>query len=229
MLFQEELRTFGTGVSVQVGAIYQASKALRLGLSYTSPTFYSLEDELMQGLSVDSQDDLDGEIFREQILPNVVNVIGPYNVRTPSKTQASAALIFGKKGLVSADFGVKNYSGSNVSDESNNSFDYLNDRIQNELDSSTYLRIGGETRLGDFSLRAGYWMEQSPYKNSTLKEDYSGFSAGIGIQFGGNSLDFSYSANNQKYAQQMYSLGLTDTASISERAEQLALTYTVRF
>lgn len=229
VLFQEELRTFGTGVSVQVGAIYQASKALRLGLSYTSPTFYALEDEQLQTLSVISQNDLDGEVFTEIVSPNVINVIGPYNVRTPSKTQASAALIFGSAGFVSADIGMKNYTNSNISDNNGTNYGFLNGRIENELDSSTYVRVGAEKRLGDFSLRAGYWMEQSPYKNTARKEDLSGYSLGVGVRFGASALDFAFTASDQKYQQQMYSLGLTDAGSIDQRAEQIALTYSFRF
>lgn len=228
-LFQEELRTFGTGVSLQVGAIFQASKALRLGLSYTSPTFYALEDEQMQVLSVKSQDDLDGDVYTEIIEPNVVNVFGPYNIQTPSKTQASAALVVGTSGFVSADFGVKNYANSNISDNAGTDYGYLNNRIENDLDSSTFMRIGGEKRFGDFTLRAGYWMEQSPYKNTAIKEDFTGYSLGLGVRFGGSALDFAFNASDQKYKQQMYSLGLTDAADISQRAEQIALTYSFSF
>lgn len=229
ILFQEELRTIGTGVSLQVGAIYQASKALRLGLSYTSPTFYELEDEQTQALSVKSQDDLDGPTYTEEINPNVVNVIGPYNVRTPSKTQASAALVIGNSGFLSTDIGMKKFAKATVSDTAGTGYDYLNEKITNELDTSTFIRIGGEKRLGDFSLRAGYWRESSPYKDMSIKEDYAGFSFGLGIRFGGSSLDFAFSANDQKHKQQLYSLGLTDTANITKRAEQIALTYSLRF
>jgi hypothetical protein len=229
VLFQEELRTFGTGVSIQIGAIYQASKAFRLGFSYTSPTFYALEDEQMQALSVKSQDDLDGEVYTEQIKPDVVNLIGPYYIRTPSKTQASAALVVGTSGFISADIGIKNYANANVSDEAGTGFGYLNNRIVNDLASSTFMRVGGEKRFGDVSLRAGYWKEQSPYKNTTIKEDFTGYSLGLGIRFGGSALDFSFSASDQKYKQQMYSLGLTDVADINQRGEQIALTYSFRF
>ncbi len=228
-LFQEELRTFGTGVSLQVGAIFQASKTLRLGLSYTSPTFYALEDEQMQALSVKSQEDLEGDVYTEVIEPNVVNVIGPYNVQTPSKTQASAALVVGTSGFVSADFGVKNYANSNISDNNGTDYGYLNDSIENDLNSSTFMRIGGEKRFGDFTLRAGYWMEESPYKNNIINEDFTGFSLGLGIRFGGSALDFAFGASDQKYRQQMYSLGLTDYADINQRYKQIALTYSFVF
>lgn len=229
VLFEEELRTFGSGISLQVGAIFQASKALRLGFSYTSPTFYALEDEQVQSLSVVSQEDLDGAVFTEIVDPNVVNMIGPYNIQTPSITQASAALVYGKGGFISADLGIKNYASSNISDTNGTDYGYLNDRIENDLDSSTFVRLGGESRVGSFSLRAGYWMEHSPYKNTARKEDLSGYSLGVGIRFQSSALDLAFTASDQKYRQQMYSLGLTDAATIDQRATQIALTYSFNF
>jgi predicted porin len=97
------------------------------------------------------------------------------------------------------------------------------------LNSSTFIRIGGEKRFGDFSFRAGYWQENSPYKITSIREDYTGFSLGLGIRFSGSSLDLAYNANNQNQRQQMYSLGLTDAADVKQRAEHIALTYSFRF
>ena len=229
MLFIQDLRTFGTGASFQVGALYQATKSLRLGLSYTTPTFYELEDEYEQRLLVDSQNDLNGEVFREDINPNVITVNGPYNIKTPSQTQASAALVIGNKGFLSADYGVKNYSGAKVSDRFGYNFNGINMQIENELDSASYLRVGGETRIADFSLRAGYWTEQSPYRNQNQMEDFSGYSIGAGIRFKASSLDVALSKSDQNYAEQMYSLGLTDSALINQQSEQIIVTYSFRF
>lgn len=228
-LFVEDLRTFGTGASFQVGALYQATKSFRLGISYTTPTFYELEDEHEQRLLVDSQNDLNGEVFRENVNPNVVTVNGPYNIKTPSRTQASAALVFGNKGFLSADYGIKNYTGAKLSDNTGYSYDSINTQIENELDSSTFMRVGVETRIYDFSLRGGYWTEQSPYKNQNQMEDFSGYSLGIGIRFKSSSLDFAYSGSNQNYTQQMYSLGLTDGARVNQQSEQFVFTYSFRF
>lgn len=228
-LFIQDLRTFGTGASFQIGALFQATKALRLGLSYTTPTFYELEDEYEQRLLVDSQNDLNGEVFREDVNPNVITVNGPYNIKTPSQTQASAALVLGNKGFLSVDYGIKNYSGAKVSDSFGYNFSSINTQIENELDSASYLRLGGETRIADFSLRAGYWTEQSPYRNQNQMEDFSGYSLGLGIRFKASSLDVALTRSEQNYAEQMYSIGLTDSAFVNQNSEQFILTYSFRF
>ncbi|MET0760466.1 MAG: transporter, partial [Flavobacterium sp.] len=49
--FDNELYTYGTGFSFQLGTIVKVTKAVRLGLAYESPTWYELYDELAQGLA----------------------------------------------------------------------------------------------------------------------------------------------------------------------------------
>ena len=51
LLFENDLYTYGTGFSIQFGAIAKVTPALRLGLAYESPTWYTLNDELKQNLS----------------------------------------------------------------------------------------------------------------------------------------------------------------------------------
>lgn len=226
--FVQDLNTFGTGVSFQFGAIFKATEMLRLGLNYTSPTYYELEDEYSESLDVRYNETFEGRNARF-ISPNVINLVGPYKIKTAGKVQGSAALVLGKKGILSVDYGKKNYGSSSVKLPYAEDTNALNSDINKTLDDATYLRVGGEGRIGDLSLRAGYWQEQSPYKNKAIMDDFSGFSLGMGIRFGSGSLDLAYTKSTQEYAQQLYYTGLTDSASINENAGQVVLTYNVRF
>lgn len=225
---QRDLNTFGEGVSFQFGAIFKTTDMLRLGASYTSPTYYELEDEYTEGLETYYIDSTD-TIQRDAIYPNIVNLNGPYKIKTAGKIQGSAALVFGKTGLISLDYGKKTYSSSSVTLPYAVDTNALNSEINEALNDANYLRIGGEGRIGDLSLRAGYWHENSPYKNKAVMDDFSGFSLGMGIRFGSGSLDLAYTKNTQKYQQQLYYIGLTDSASIYESTGQLAITYNIRF
>ena len=226
--FRQELNTFGTGVSFQFGAIFKATDMLRLGLNYNSPTYYELEDEYTEGLETYHWDS--NEILqKDYIYPNVVNLNGPYKIKTAGKIQGSAALILGKKGLLSLDYGKKNYGSSSVTLPRADDTNALNNEISNALDDASYLRVGGEGRIGDLSLRAGYWQEDSPYKNNEIMDDFSGYSLGLGIRFGSGSLDLAYTKSSRKYAQQLYHTGLTDSVSANENMGQVVLTYNVRF
>ena len=228
VFFQQELNTLGTGVSFQFGAIYKANDVLRLGLNYSSPTYYELEDEYTEGLETYYLDTTN-KIQKEAIYPNIININGPYKFKTAGKVQGSAAFVLGKKGLLSVDYGKKNYASSSVTLPYADDTNALNSEINKTLDHATYLRVGGEGRIGDLSLRAGYWQEQSPYKNKVIMDDFSGFSLGMGIRFGSGSLDLAYTKSTQEYSQQLYYTGLTDSASINENAGQVVLTYNVRF
>ena len=227
-LLQQDLNTFGTGVSFQFGAIFKATDMLRFGANYTSPTYYELEDEYTEGLETNYIDST-GETQRAAIYPNIVNLNGPYKFKTAGKVQGSAALVLGKRGILSVDYGKKNYGSSSVMLPYAEDTNALNSDINKTLDDATYLRVGGEGRIGDLSLRAGYWQEQSPYKNKAIIDDFSGFSLGMGIRFGSGSLDLAYTKSTQEYAQQLYYTGLTDSASINENTGQVVLTYNVRF
>ena len=226
--FIQDLNTFGTGVSFQFGAIFKATEMLRLGLNYNSPTYYELEDEYSESLDVRYNENFEGQNARF-ISPNVINIAGPYKIKTAAKIQGSAALILGKKGLLSLDYGQKNYGSSSVTLPRADDTNALNNEISNALDDASYLRVGGEGRIGDLSLRAGYWQEDSPYKNKEIIDDFSGYSLGLGIRFGSGSLDLAYTKSSRKYAQQLYYTGLTDSFNANENMGQVLLTYNVRF
>lgn len=225
---QQDLNTFGTGVSFQFGAIFKATDMLRFGASYTSPTYYELEDEYSEGLETYYLDST-GATQRAAIYPNIVNLNGPYKIKTAGKMQGSAALVLGKQGLLSVDYGKRTYGASSVTLPYAADSNALNNEITDVLEDATYLRIGGEGRIGDLSLRAGFWQEGSPYKNKDIIDNFSGYSLGLGVRFGSGSLDLAYTKSTQKYTQQLYYTGLTDSASINENMGQVVLTYNIRF
>ena len=223
----QDLKSFGTGVSLQFGALYKVSDILRLGLNYTSPTYYEIEEEYSEALDVRYNRELD-DAFGSSMYPDVINLLPVYNIKTPSITQASMALVFGANGLLSIDYGFKDYTSAKVDDNSN-FFDYLNDDINNNLATASFLRAGGETRFGDISFRAGYWFEQTPYKNNQIMSDRSGFALGTGIRFGSASIDLTYTKLKLDYQQQVYNIGLTDSFDVQQQTGNISLTYNVRF
>ena len=220
--FENELSTFGTGFSFQLGTIAKVSENLRLGLSYESPTWYDLNDELSQGLSAVSADGAGGNLATDFVYPNVINRYQPYRLETPSKWTGSFAYIFGKSGLLSVDYAIKDYS--NTKYKPLDDFRNANDAMANLLDQSGELRIGGEYRIKDWSLRGGYRMEQSPYKDGKTVGDLKGYSTGFGYNFGTTRLDLAYSYSERDYQKQFFSQGLTDSAKINGINQNVTLT-----
>jgi hypothetical protein len=219
--FNNELHTFGTGFSLQIGAIAKINKELRAGVSYESPTWYELNDELTQSLTATSSSTA-GVLAPDVVNPNVTNVYEPYKLQTPSKYTGSLAYVFGKKGILSVDYAVKDYSKTQY--KPLNEFERVNSQITKLLTTSSELRLGAEYRIKLLSLRAGYRTEQSPYKDKKIMGDLFGFSGGFGYDFGGTKLDVSYAYAKRNSQQQFFSQGLTDYSSVSSITNNITVT-----
>ena len=82
----------------------------------------------------------------------------------------------------------------------------------------------GEYKINQFSLRGGYHFEESPYKNGTTIGNLTGYSGGVGYNFGNTKLDLAYSTSKRNSNQQFFSQGLTDAARINTGKNNLTLT-----
>jgi len=211
--FSNELYTYGVGISFQVGAILKLQN-VRLGGAYQSPTWYSLNDELIQGLSTDFRNPGNPtEILRRDIFPNVVNAYREHRIVTPGSLTGSFAYIFGKKGLISFDYSLKDYSSAKL--RPTNDFIDANNNIDNQLQAASTYRVGGEYRINQFSLRGGYRFEQSPYQDNSTVGDLEGYSLGVGYNFGSLSFDLAYDRSEQSLNPQLFQAGLVDRVNIN--------------
>lgn len=212
--FENQKNTIGSGFSFQLGAIVKATDNLRLGLTYESPTWYSLEDEYIQYVSVN-----DGLNYAR---PDIVVGYPEYKFRTPSSWGVSVAYIFEKRGILSMDYLYKGYGKTHFRT------DYLrpeNQIIKDQLGDVNILRIGGEFRLTNrFSLRAGYRWEQSPYKHQKFVGNLNGYSMGLGYTFNGWKLDVSYDIAKQNNQYQMYESILTTPVKVASTTNHLLFT-----
>ena len=225
--FNNQIYTYGRGFSFNLGAIAKVTEEFRVGLAYESPTWYRLNDELSQSISAYSTDGPDD--FFDRFNPNVLNIYPTYRLQTPGKWTGSAAYIFGNKGLISADIASKDYSTTKFNPSNEPLYRNLNNQMNQELGNAIELRIGGEYRIKQASLRAGYRFEQSPYENSNYISDLTGFSLGAGYNFGESRVDLSF-ANSQRYFNQsLISSGMNDTARIKNTNNNITVTYSINF
>ena len=212
--FDNNLYTYGTGFSFQIGAIAKVTNEIRLGLAYESPTWYTLNDEFSQKL-VAVSGNISGELPPDVIDPNLINYYSPYDLSTPSKFTGSFAYIFGKTGLISIDYSLKDYGSTKFQPENDTYFRNLNSEMNSILASSGELRIGAEYKVKALSLRGGYRFEGSPYKNGTTIGDLNSFSGGFGYNFGVFKLDVSYTYGDRTSQQGFFNQGFTDGAQIN--------------
>jgi len=203
--FYQENITTGTGFSLSAGAIYKASKNLRIGFSYQSPTWFT---EMNEESNILNNDGFFGDTEIEVTGSNIIydNTAGnnfpvqgfSYKLKTPAKTTASIAYIFGSNGLISADYTINRYKQMKLS---NADFTTENQFFNNQLRNSYTLNIGSEWRFKALSLRGGYHLEQSPDALAFKSDNTTGYSFGAGYSFGNTKFDVAYQnkSNTQQY------------------------------
>jgi len=217
--FNNELLSFGEGVSFQVGAIAKLNKQIRFGLSYESPTWFSITEETTEFVASNDGSNI-------TIEPDVINIYPEYRFKTPSKYSGSFAYIFGQKGLISVDYTQVNYNKAQFNEPNDDFLNNQNENIKQNLDAAGILRVGGEYRFGNYSIRAGYIKQGASLKN--FDNSSSSKSIGGGINFGGSSLDLSIINSEFNGQKQLFATGLTDNIDLKKDRFTVGLTYTLK-
>lgn len=213
--FDNNLSTRGNGFSFQLGGILKLSNEFRVGLTYDSPIWYNIYEETTQYINSNLADaDID-------FIPNILNVYPKYKLQTPAKITGSLAYVFGTQGLISFDYSRKDYSNTQLKPQSD--FIGLNGDISNILTVSNTYRVGAEYKIQQFSLRGGYRFEESPYANGFTIGDLTGYSVGLGYNFGNTKLDVTYDYFERTSETPLYNVGLIDTATIQNTNSNITL------
>ena len=73
------------------------------------------------------------------------------------------------------------------------------------------------------SFRGGYRFEESPYNDDSFYGDLTGYSLGLGYNFGNTKLDLAFDQSDRTINNQLYSTGLTDAARIDGKNSNVTL------
>lgn len=218
--FENELSTLADGFSIQLGAIYKPSPNIRLGLSYQSPTWYRIQEELVQYVATYREDSSD------EVDPQIINLY-EYNVKTPSKLSTGLAYIFGSKGLISFEYNLVNFQNIEFDTQQGNDDSInLNKEIKSTLKKAATYRIGGEYRIEELSLRGGYFSHQN--LNKTTPDFSKGYSLGIGYDFGGSNLSATFLKQKSERTELIYQQGLKDPIDLNKEQVQIVVTYSLK-
>jgi len=220
--FENNILTTGSGFSFQLGAIYKLTNEFRVGLAYDSPTWMTITEETSQYIET-IRDDA-GENVLQIVNPQIVNLFPDYNLQSPGKITGSLAYVFGKQGLLSFDYSIKDYSNIKFKPTSDAFFSAQNNIIADNLTAAATYKLGGEYKVNQFSFRGGYRFEESPYKDGKTVGDLNGYSLGLGYNFGNTKLDLTYDAFKQSRDYQLYDTGLTDATAINANNSNITLT-----
>ncbi|MBP1663351.1 MAG: hypothetical protein H6Q19_491 [Bacteroidetes bacterium] len=179
----------GVGFNLKLGAIYLPTNNLRLGVSFHTPTFYSISENTNVQYFKTSE-------IKDAYLP-LQGYSHDYKITGPLQAQASAAYLFGKKGLISVEYDYVNYPGMRLGLENGDTQYYKdeNQNMPNVYKTGQTLKVGAEYKLSpSFALRAGYALMKSA--NQT---DYAQ----------GKSLKLNSANTNTEYFNQMDTRYLT--------------------
>ncbi len=196
--FKTDLRTSGTGFNFKLGAIFKPTDELRLGVAVHTPTFYRLHDNYSNTML--SNLTFDGKVESHTARSPYGEY--DYDMETPLRFLFSAAYVIGKKGLVSIDYEIVDFSTIKLRNGGSYNYQFTseNSDIAEAYKSVGNLHIGGEYRVTDnVSLRAGYENYPSAFKSYALEKEqpnsnanYSALSAGMGFRQGGFFADIAY-------------------------------------
>lgn len=190
------LNASGNGINLKAGFILKPIDGLRIGGAYHSPTWYHIEENYGSRI--------DGVFF------NDIAAIGTnqtyayydgtydYDFNTPEKMIASASYVLGRFAILSFDYEYIDYTKAKFK-ASTNSFDDIafvnaqNDVIKETFTQTNNYRAGLEFRLNkQFSLRGGYALQESPYKDEPKDNEITSYSAGLGFRSNNYFFDIAY-------------------------------------
>jgi len=194
----------GKGINIKVGAIFKPIEDLRIGLSYHSPTWYNMRENYGYSIAPLFFNDIfneDGDNIGKNHYSGI-DLKYDYQLNSPDKIIAGLSYIIGKKAILSFDYERVNYSGSKFK----SNYDILDDinfiviqnnNIKTYLTSTNNFRFGTEIKVNDyFSIRGGYDLINSPYKETSTESKIKSISTGFGYRVKNYFIDATYKVSS---------------------------------
>jgi hypothetical protein len=181
---KETRGTTGNGVNLTLGAIFKPVEFFQIGASYATPTGYQLSDTYTASIN-SSWNNFDyygnGSKILSKEKSSTYDDPVSYSLSTPARFTFGAAVFYPKKGFITLDVEMINYSRATTSNFSAqyysltiNAESDVNRVVSSRFTSATNLRVGGEYRVKKFRIRGGYSIMDDPYlRKPTDRVNYS--------------------------------------------------------
>jgi hypothetical protein len=221
------LSTTGSGINLKIGMIYKPVDFIRIGAAFHTPTYYGKMTDKYTSTMVSVFDTIIAD-NRNSFSSSSPNGEYEYSLTTPLRAIGSIAFIFGKYGLLSADYEYVNYKGARLNAESYD-FSDENYAIRHKYKGSSNLRLGTEWKYGQFSIRGGYGIEGDPYKSGVNNCKSNSYSLGLGYREKTFYLDLGYLHTSRSEDYYLYDASYSDPSRITLMSSSIMLTYGVRF
>jgi hypothetical protein len=237
--FTEDVNVNGTGINFKLGLLARITESIRIGATFNMPTYYNIKEDYYNTMYSEFVDtnyfirptDVEGNLLEAGIFK--------YKFNTPLKLSSGISFQMGKFGMISGDVEYINYGSMRMrvapdfnSRSERDLIDATNDEIQSIYKSVVNLKLGGEIRLSNFSIRAGGGYYPSPYKNGQINEDasYTELTSGIGYRTKNFFFDLGFSGLLHKENYNLYSSANTDNiAKLTQNKYRVLATVGFRF
>lgn len=221
--YRNNLQTSGVGVNIKLGAIFKPVDNFRLGVALHTPTWYALSDVETREVRANT------EGFGGDVTVSNAEQQFSYRLNSPWKGILSATALIGKVGFITADYEYVDYSASRFgfSNQFRSDESVRNQSIKNLYQSASNIRVGGEVRLDNFALRAGYGYYGNPYEDKDRGFTRNDISAGIGFRGERMFLDLGFTHSMFDSKERPYLLSepvVVPTATLENRLNNVALT-----
>lgn len=222
---RQNLETSGVGVNFKMGAIYRANDWVRLAGSIHTPSYFSLSDDFSS--SVESN--LDTASFSHESGEGEFD----YNLVNPWRIQGGLGVIIQKNGFISFDYEFVDYSSANFEfpSEFQNEASRRNQTIQRALGTAHNFSVGGELKIDQFQLRAGYAFYSTPFDDEDFDGDQSRqvITGGLGFRAEEFFLDLTYRRDMSETTFAAYTLENQDVPRVDQDIDKNNFTATVGF
>ena len=223
--YQETYTTTGSGYNLKLGVIYRASKFIRMGVSFHTPTVYNLTDTYVYKMTSSFDE---GGNFSSQYPPQQGGRFN-YKVKTPMKLIGSLALLYQKYGAINIDYELIDYKKASL--QSNpQEFSDVNQTIRNKYAQTSNVRVGAEANLKPLLIRLGYAMYGSPFgatfSGNFVKIYYTG---GIGFRKNKLYVDISFTKSISSESYYMYNPNYVDQSNLTNSGTTIALSIGSKF
>ncbi len=201
--FRTNQNTTGSGFNLKLGMIYKPVESVRIGANFTSPTYYTIEDQFS----------MDTETNYLDLKKNYTSSTGgpysfDYNLRTPLKVGGGIAVFIQQHGFISADIEYVDYPGMKLEGYAGESQD--NALIANLYQGAVNARVGGEAKLDNLYLRAGYNYQGNPEKG--IGSPIHTVSGGLGYRMNNFFVDATFTSSSHNYSVFPYEFTQSKTA-----------------
>ncbi len=217
-VYSQDQQTRGNGFNARFGLIYKPVEVVRLGVTFTTPTWYNIDDNYNEALATKLSSGVNGA--------SANNYPFSYNLRTPLKVAGGASVFLGTIGFITGDVEYEDYSSMNL-DYDGAGGD--NSDIKRLYKSVVNAHVGAEIKADQLYIRGGYGVQGNPLVQ--YGGNINTVSGGLGYRFGSYSIDATYTHVSGNSTQFPYELA-TETnygADIKNVYNNVFLTLGMRF